>query len=229
MSPTAPSADGGRRGAARRRGTGSQITPTAAGVVAPAPRSAQVEARHLRLVQEAGRRPVSRSRPSTSTVARSARASAARAFCSTRSDGHPERPHGRASVSKTAAASRGARPAEGSSRIRTRGSTTSARATASICRWPPDRRPAARRRRRAEVGEERVLRPRCARAAAGPGGRPPPSSRFSSHGQAGEDVLGLRDEGEALAHEPMRREPRDLPPEEPDRARPRPEPGRRWP
>ena len=120
---------------------------------------------------------VSRSRPSTSTVARSASATAARAFCSTRMTVTPRDRTAR-SVSKTAATSRGARPAEGSSRIRTRGSTTSARATASIWRWPPDRRPAASVRRRSRSGKSVYCDSMRSRRR-GPGRTAAASSRFS--------------------------------------------------
>ncbi len=56
------------------------------------------------------------------------------------------------SISKTSLTIFGERPAEGSSRMITGGSSASARATASICRWPPESAPARRDGRAANSG-----------------------------------------------------------------------------
>ena len=72
-----------------------------------------------------------RSQPSTNTAARSARASAAFTFCSTSSTVTPEARTSRSLV-KTSPTSLGLKPAEGSSRISSRGCAIKARATASI-------------------------------------------------------------------------------------------------
>ena len=100
---------------------------------------------------------------------------------------------------KTSPAIFGDRPAEGSSRISTAGSTTSARATASICRCPPDSAPARAAGTRGEVREGAVER-----------GDPPSSPRprqdlrgeleILVNAQRREDVLGLRHEGETVPH-----------------------------
>ena len=56
-------------------------------------------------------------------------------------------------VSNSCSAATGDSPADGSSSISTTGSTISAMAMASICRWPPDRVRAAVRRRSASIGK----------------------------------------------------------------------------
>jgi len=75
-------------------------------------------------------------------AALAASASAARVFCSTSTMVTPPlRISPR--LANTASTAFGARPAEGSSSISATGSTTSARAMASICLWPPESRPAS--------------------------------------------------------------------------------------
>ena len=102
------------------------------------------------------------------------------------------------SLAKTSSTIFGDSPAEGSSSISSFGSTMSARATASICRWPPESRPASSDALPRQVGEERVHRLDA---------RAPLRARQDGRGErkivgdrhAGEDVLGLRHEGEAVA------------------------------
>ena len=94
----------------------------------------------------------------------------------------------------------GESPAEGSSRISTVGSTISARATASIWRCPPDSCPARELRPSRKIGEHaRTARAMPLARARALGRMSAASCRFSCDRQRGEDVLGLRHEGEAMA------------------------------
>ncbi len=130
----------------------------------------------------------------------SASASARRAFCSTITIDDPERRGSRASFSKTRSIAIGERPADGSSRRSSRGRATSARASATSFRWPPESEPARWRLRSASSGNTSSTRAISARRSAR-GSTSAPTCRFSAMRQAREDVLHLRDEVHAAPRE----------------------------
>ena len=138
--------DHARRRPARRRGTGDSSCRALAAA------AAEIELGHHGIVaqQSAASPSCRRDLP---PAHRRGRRSPARRGRSARPARWRRRWHGsRRVVPNTASTSFGDRPADGSSSMSTRGRTINARAIASICRCPPDRLPAAMRRRRARSG-----------------------------------------------------------------------------
>ena len=129
----------------------------------------------------------------------SASASARRAFCSTITIAIPSALIS-TSLSKTRSIACGESPADGSSRSSSRGRVTSARASATSFRWPPESVPARCRGRSARIGNS--SRTRCDRGVPlCPREHERADVQVLGDGQRREDVLDLRHEVEPASGE----------------------------